>query len=367
MDIKIAYAEAEKNFLPAAFSGNIQTVPMRDLASRATAWAYYKGFNGCFVDTEGSPEWARTIARYERDRLVDEAEFETRLEAAIPRSIQGQGRGKRAVHWNYYLKTDPVRALRGSQDYGNCTAWALREIVGCLWATDMVHKREPHRYTYRPGTAVPYGSRGHRGQGSALSTLVKVVYQKGIQVETTYCDGRYDCRNESDDESYGNQWGGTGPPSCILEEIKNDRIEQFAYATDADAIMDVLWAGHFLFHGSTLTARQSNTLISPLTSIGGHAQALIGYDDTDETRDWIKQNTGTDLRGDWIAINDQSWGRWNTFPDSQWPSHLWGARPEGVWCIRGSDLIRIVRQWGDCIAISNVLGFPKLDLDWSMF
>lgn len=366
MNIQSAYDEATQNYLPVTISGNIQTVPMRGLAGRAIASAYAQGFNGCFVDTDQSPDWARTIARYERDRLVDEATFETRLEAAIPRSIQGQGRGKRAVHWNHYRKTDPARALRGSQDYGNCTAWALRQIVGCLWATDMVHKREPHRYTYRPGTAVTYGSRGHRGQGSALSTLVKVVHQRGIQVETIYCNGQYDCRNEADDEAYGNQWGGTGPPQCILDEIKNDRIEHFAYATDEDAIMDVLWAGHFLFHGSTLTARQSNTLISPLTSIGGHAQSLIGYDDTEEFRDWARQTLNITLR-EAVYINDQSWGRWNTFPDSQWPAHLWGERPEGAWVIRASDLMKIVRQWGDCIAISNVLGFPKLDLDWSMF
>jgi hypothetical protein len=367
MDISTAYEHARENVLFLAFRGAVDSGGASGVSSHAIAAAYQNGFHGCFLDVPEAPRWARTIASHERDQLLGNATCETRLEYAIPTEYQLAGRGKRAIHWNHYRTLDPAKALRGSQDHGNCTAWALREIVGCEWGTDISHRREPQGYTSRPGTAVTYGSRGHRGQGSALSTLVKVVYNRGIQCETTYCDGRYDLRNERDDESYGNQWGGTGPPSCILDEIANDKIEQFAYATEEDAIIDVLHLGHFLFHGSTLTARTTGTLISPLTSIGGHAQAVIGYDDTDETREWIKQNTGTDLRNDWIAINDQSWGRWNTFPDSQWPAHLWGDRPEGVWCIRGSDLMRIVRQWGDCIAISNVLGFPKRDLDWSMF
>lgn len=367
MNITEAYEAAERNHMAVFLEGGVREAGLSQLVGHAIAGSYFGGFAGCFLDVESQPEWARVIATYERDRLRAEAQCETVLESAIPGDVQGQGRGKRACAWNHYLQLDPVKALRGSQDYGNCTSWALREIVGCEWGTDIGQRQEWQVYTERPGTAVPYGSRGHRGQGSALSTLVRVVHTKGIQVEAVYCDGRYDLRNEADDEAYGNQWGGSGPPRCILEEIANDRIEQFAYATDEDAIIDVLAAGHFLFHGSTYTARNVNSLISPLTSIGGHAQAVIGYDDTDETRDWIKQHTGTDLRGDWVAIHDQSWGRWNTFPDSHWPAHLWGQRPEGVWCIRGSDLVRIVRQWGECIAVSNVLGFPKRKLDWGAF
>jgi hypothetical protein len=339
------------------------------MIGRALAKAYGHGrFHGAFLDGDGAPGWARTIARHERAMLLDTIEGDGRLEDMISTDIQGIGKGQRAVHWNHHLRQDPVRGLRGNQDYGNCTAWALREITGCEWGTDIAHRGEPQRYTKRPGTAVTYGSRGHAGQGSALATLVRVVTTKGIQVEDVYCDGRYDLRNEVDDERYGNSWGRGGPPSCILQEIAEDKIESWGYVREEEAIKDTLFAGHFLFHGSTLTANtSSNRLVSPLASIGGHAQALIGYDDTDEARDWIKQHTGTDLRGDWVAINDQSWGRWNTFPDDQWPSHLWGQRPEGVWCIKGSDLMRIVRQWNDCIAISNVLGFPRRDLTWDMF
>jgi hypothetical protein len=368
MNLEMAYEKAKANQLNIILGNQDLETGFSVACSRALERAYESGFHGAFGTGGDVPEWCRVIATYERDKLIAETEGSVQLEELLPTDVQGQGRGKRACHWNYYLETDPARALRGSQDYGNCTAWALREITGCELATDIKHRHESQQYTKRPGTAVTYGSRGHSGQGSALATLVRVIHQKGIQVEEVYCDGKYDLRNEVDDERYGNSWGRSGPPSCILNEIANDKIETWAYATDADACLDVLWAGHFMFHGSTLTANtNSGRLVSSLRSIGGHAQAWIGYDDTDEARDWVRQVDGTDLGNDWIAINDQSWGRWNTFPDSKWPTHLWGKRPEGVWCVRGSDQMKIVRQWKDCIAISNVKGFPRRDLDWSMF
>ena len=129
-----------------------------------------------------------------------------------------------------------------------------------------------------------------------------------------------------------------------------------------DAIMDLLYLGHFVGHGSNYTARSYGDPVSGLTSIGGHAQALIGYDDTDEFRDYYKERTGKTLR-EAVFINAQSWGDWNRVEN--WPEHLWGAKPQGAWVVTESSMSRIVRQWGDCYAISNVLGFPARNLpDW---
>jgi hypothetical protein len=324
--------------------------------------AYQSGFHGAYLRNQG-PQWQQTIAQYEFERFIDEAQCETDISAALPSSLQSQWKDQRAVHWNWYLELDPQRSLRGSQDYGNCTAWSLREIVGCEWATDIKARGEAQEYTRRPGTAVPYASRGHGGQGSALSTLVNVVHRKGVQVEQVYCDGKYDLSTESADEAAGNRrFGMNGPPTCILDEIAEDRIEQVSHVPDPEAALDVLAAGHFCFHGSTLTGQSSGDPVSGIRTIGGHAQAVIGYDDTDEFREWYREKTGRVLT-EAVVIHDQSWGQWNQL--TNWPEHLWGVKPQGAWVITLSSFSRIVDQWGDCYAISNVLGFPLLELpDW---
>ena len=218
----------------------------------------------------------------------------------------------------------------------------------------------------RPGTAVPYGNRGHSGEGSALSTLVRIVCEIGIQLETVYCNGKYDLTLEDRDEAQGRAWGGRGSPADINEAIGPNKIVDWATVTDEQAIKDVLARGYFLFHGSMLTSREGSTLISGLKSIGGHAQALVGMADDDLTRQWLRDTHNYTLPADdWIAIHDQSWGaNFNRFPDDWWPPH-WGQRPEGVWCTRRADTMRIVQQWGDCIALSDASGWPAKDLpDW---
>jgi hypothetical protein len=99
-------------------------------------------------------------------------------------------------------------------------------------------------------------------------------------------------------------------------------------------------------------------LISQLQAIGGHAQAVLGYDDTDEFRSWYKQNTGQTLN-DYVVIHDQSWGNWNPISADKWPSHLWGAKPEGAWVVTGRDFMRLVSQWWDCYAFIDMGGFPN--------
>lgn len=327
----------------------------------ANELAYQMGFHGAFIDYEELPDWARRIARWARDKLRRNARCELRAENAIARDLHGIGSGKRAVHFRHAMQIDPS-IHTGNQDAGNCTPWMTREMVGDEWCADIAERGEAQEYVKRPGTAVVYGSRGHSGAGMDLATAMDVVHNRGIQLEISYLGGKYDLSTEARDEAAGVAWGRSGPPADLLAEIAGDRIEQVSLVTDEQAIKDLLFMGHFLGHGSTRTARSSGDPIAPLQTIGGHAQEVMGYDDTDEFRDFYRERTGKTLN-DWVAIHDQSWGDWNTI--TNWPDHLWGPKPEGAWVITGSDLMRIVREWGDCWAISNVLGFPMRTLpDW---
>jgi hypothetical protein len=91
----------------------------------------------------------------------------------------------------------------------------------------------------------------------------------------------------------------------------------------------------------------------------------MGYDDTDEFREWYREKTGKRLN-DWVGIFDQSWGDdWLRVND--WPEHLWGPRPGGAFVLEGSVVASrmLDTRYGEAIAMSRVEGFPMLELpDW---
>ena len=199
-----------------------------------------------------------------------------------------------------------------------------------------------------------------------LSRAMWAIQNYGFNSETVYLDGKYDFRQEDTDEAYGNKWGRTGPPADLINVTKVDRIAHVVEIANLEEAMDALYGGASIIHGSTLTGSTKGELISSLVSIGGHAQALLGYDDTDEFREWYEKSTGKKAQGTaWVG--DQSWGaNWNNFPIQLWPTHLWGERPEGAWVLWSKDMDKVIRQWGDCYAFSEVEGLVRDGIpDWT--
>ena len=333
---------------------------VRATAGLAIAAAYRRGLTGCFIDADNVPQWARREARRARDEWRANCGCAWRAEEAIPADAQGKGRGGRAANFQYAMVLDP-KILQGAQDYNNCTSWCFRAVAGCCLAVDIAARKELHAYKARPGTAGIYSWRGHASDtGMAIYLGARAIHQHGIGLEINY-PGIADLSTEAKDELAGVQWGRSGPPAAFREAVKGDRIEQTSEVTEEEALLDILHAGHFVGTGSTITARGAGDPISPAGSVGGHAQALIGYDDTDEFRDWYKQTTGKKLDG-WVGIFDQSWHPdWITVKN--WPDHLWGPKPEGAFVLRGSDVLRMLNtRYGAAIACSKVAGFPVLDL-----
>jgi len=318
--------------------------------------AYRRGLVGCFVDHDGAPEYARQVARYEHDLMMAECANAKALYQAP--EIRGTGAGKRQCLWPHYLKLERG-AMTGSQRYGNCTAWSGRCCVGNVIAADILAKGEAHEYPGRPGTAVAYSQRGHRGQGMAIATCGRVFEQIGIQIQTTYLDGRYDFTTQRLDEDWGNARGGRSVPSDLAEVLKPHRIKTVATVPgDADAIKDLLQNYYMIHVGSTKTAASSGDPISPLRTPANHAEALIGYDDTDEIRDRLGLRAGQ-----WVTIWDQSWGNWNRV--TNWPDDLWGPKPDGAFVLLGDDAQWKIRQGS--VAYSDAVGFPARTLpDWGM-
>ena len=321
-----------------------------------------KSIQGTFVDSEDAPEWARKIARFARDELRDTCRNGWLAHDYIADNLKGQGKGKRAVNYQHAMNVDST-IFTGSQQYNNCCAWAVREGAGFCLAMDIVGRHELHEYTKRPGTAGPYANRGSRAdQGMTLSDGAAAVHQIGITLETEYPG--YDLSTQDLDESAGVKWGAHGIPAALRELVQGNLIEQVSNVQEKEAVQDILYGGHCIVTGSTRTANDTKPgdPISSLTRIGGHAQLMIGYDDTDEFRDWYYQTTGNRLN-DWVGIFDQSWGDWLEI--NNWPIQFWGPRPQGAFVLKGSDAMELITIWGEALAFNAVKGFDLLELpDW---
>lgn len=325
---------------------------------------------GTFIDSDDCPQWARDVAKYDRDKFVANARCITRAEEVIPASLQGMGTGQRAVHFqhavNYSKKYFPSgRGIyQGAQSYSNCTSWCYRVIVGGCIIVDIIVKGEAHWIVARPGTASIYSNRGSRQDGGmSMSAGAQAVHEIGNTQEVDYPSLGIDLSTQAKDERAGVEWGRSGMPEELRELVRNDRIEQVSYVQEKQAVMDLLFGGHFIATGSTRTAGGNGDPISRIGRVGGHAQALIGYDDTDEFRDWYREKTGRRLT-DGVFIFDQSWGA-NWITVTNWPEHLWGPYPEGAFVLEADDGMQLVNIWGEAIACSKVMGFPLLNLpDW---
>lgn len=324
---------------------------------------------GIYLDIPEQPEWARRIARWAKDEARANVRCTWRTEDAIPGKLQGVGKGKRALLFALAMRISPT-LFKGAQQFNNCAAWCKRANAGCAMAYDIAAKGDLQEYPADPGTAVCWSFRGSRyDTGMTLDQCVWVAHNCGIQLRTSYLGGKYDLTKQADDENSGYKWGGFGAPKDLLEAIAANRIEQVGEVSEEQAVQDALYLGGSIMTGSSYTARDGDP-ISPLTTIGGHAQALIGYDDTDEFRAWYKQVTGKTLT-DWVGVFDQSWyPNWITVED--WPEHLWGPRPEGAFVLTGQDTMKLIRQSakysadsGSARVFRGTLGFePKTLPDW---
>lgn len=322
------------------------------------ALALQNGLVGCHLDADGVPEWARRSARRARDEF---REKHRPAEELVCQAAQGRGRGKRAVNFQHAMHLDR-RILTGAQDYNNCTAWCFRAVAGCAIATELMATGRTDEYKSRPGTAGIYSYRGSRADsGMAIYLGAMAISEKGIGYEINY-PGVADLSTEAADEHYGVSWGGSGPPAVFRGMVADNLIGETSEVTDEDAIMDILYAGHFIGTGSTLTASATGDPVSTVRSIGGHAQALIGYDDSDEFRAWYAEATGKRL-STWVGIFDQSWPPSACTRITNWPEHLWGPMPDGAFVLAGPDVMRIVdTKFGAAIACSSRKEYPILDL-----
>jgi len=328
---------------------------------------YNNGFIGCFVNDSEAPSWAQDIAGQEAARLRDTPVWagaaETQL---VNQKLALTGKGKRAVNFNHYRRLDPSNALIFMQNYGNCTMASCAELCGSVISSDQLGEGKPLAYLAKVGTAVPYGFRGHSGQGSSLETAAWVHTTIGTQLRIVYELGsqKWDFRDEDKDESYGNAWGRSGPPKALVDHLKSGqrRFSKVHSISEEGAVLDALFNFGAIHVGSTRTAMNSGDPVTYRLQSANHAEYLMGYDDTDEFREFYEQRTGKKLTS-WVGIWNQTWGNWNKV--TNWPDHLWGPRPEGAFVLTAEDTMKKVRQTAYVYTDSE--GFHPRDVtDWNI-
>jgi len=321
--------------------------------------AWYEGHSGVLCDHEDCPAWARRVARYDRDQFIAHAGVNRyRVESVFPSELAGTGEGKKSINHLHVLDYIPT-AYDGNQDYNNCRSWSMKFSTMTVLGMDIA-SGDLHRSEFRHGTALVYGSRkSSSDSGMTMSRGCEIVTKTGQSEQKDY--GFVDLSSEKNDEAYGMNWGRSGPPAQLVEAVKGDVIER-AYWVESPtaAIMkDLFYNQSTLDTGSNLTGSGPGNPLVGLRSIGGHAQAATGYDDTDECRARLNLPAGES-----VVFMQQSWPvNWITI--NGWPTDLWGPRPEGCWPITMTNFLKIARNWNDTWCIVGLRGFVARRLpDW---
>lgn len=323
-----------------------------DFASyRRDPLAWYLSHSGVLADHEDCPEWARRVARYDLQQLIDRVGVNRyRVTSAFPAALAGSGEGKKSLNHLHVMQYLP-NAFAGTQDYNNCRSWSMKfSTMTCLGMD--IAAGDIHRTEVQHGTALVYGSR-KSGSDAGMSM------SRGCEVVTTI--GQSECKDygfvnlssEKDDEAYGTKWGRSGPPKELIDACTGDQVER-AYKIDDPTpaiIKDLFYNQATIDTGSSVTGSGPGNPLVGLRSIGGHAQAATGYDDTDECRARLSLRDG-----ECVVFMQQSWGP-NWIQINNWPDDLWGPRPEGCWPITMTNFLKLVRNWDDSYAIVGLKGF----------
>lgn len=320
--------------------------------------AYAAGFCGAFCDSDESPTWARRIARYQ-DRQAA-AEGIAQFAAVFPAAFAGAGSGKRAIYWNYARRLHP-EALGGQQITGNCVeasnGWTTLTM---LLATAIYLLGKPFQFEAL-GSTLFYAFRGHCGQGMNLGTAAAAHAKYGWAVRRRY--GDVDLTDIRADQEFSMQH--CRDPETRLREILAETSRTPIGRTSRfdggrEGAMDVLYCGGVLHTGSSYTAAKNGDPISSLARIGAHAQSCIGYDDTDEFREWYRRTTDQAVTEP-VFLFDQNWGPVR-YVQKNWPP-FWGAQPEGVFVLPWSLARRLIES--TCYAYyPDLTGVAPADLQF---
>lgn len=304
---------------------------------------YGAGFVGSFKDIDDCPNWARRAARYMRDDFFDNTPGRKKLFSDVA-SMLADGDGERHVNCRHALELWEAGGRQGpepystDQNYGSCVDASKSEDETTMfgWRAAQPQFREVFKVA---AAWYKYANRGYCSDGWGGSGIAAVGRRVGCAFRMKYTVGSVDVDFTDDDENeniVARKWCRSGIPADLAEYTqKHHGYEDgaiTAYNGDHVGLKKVMKAGGTLHAGGVRTSGGSKPFTTGRT--GPHMQSTVGYDDTEECRQWFKDQHGiTWAAGDFPLINHQTWGRgWRgECADQYWPTHLWGPKPQGAW------------------------------------
>lgn len=297
---------------------------------------------GVFLDEPSQPDMYRKIAI--SDKRILKASSQKYPNKNFKLYFKGEGKNNRAVYWNYAFRMDP-NAYRFKQIDGNCVFASSSTICTVLNGVNAYLLGKPNAFEAE-GSSVWYAFRGHGSAGSTCSRAAWAYLEYGYPLMKDY--GVIDLSDPIQEQKIGiENWRSPEQSLAELIEITKKtpigKIEEVPSNISQDDLNDVLYGGACVHFGGTLIGREDGDPVSSVGSVSPHAMATVGYDDTQEFKDWYREKTGKTLNES-VYIFDNTWGEGPQYVKSNWPSHLWGKQTGGTYVLKYSDAIKLIRN-----------------------
>ncbi len=345
-------------------SSNVLSVPtVRGLLGTATLESLYSdrsSFVGAFCNKEGQPEWARRIARYNRDEFHRDNPSSQRRFSEVASTLADDGAGKAWPNFRYALEQWAAGGKIGpqpytvQQDYGSCVDASTTELLTSLMGWRVAQGTFREKF-HRPAAWYFYANRGYCGDGWDCFALARVALQVGIAFRQPYTIGSNSVDFTDDDKNeqiVARTWCRSGIPAWMEDDSNASHPFEDGAITEFDgdvpAIRAIFAAGGALNTGGTNTSGGSKPFT--IGRVGGHEQSIVGCDDSEEFRKFCRDVIGVTARdNDFPVIFNQTWGAGfsGECADKYWPP-WWGPKPQGAWVWWASDVLRYFE--GDIVA-----------------
>lgn len=291
-------------------------------------------------------------ARWNWDQFKANAEYPVNIEGFDLSAIRGSGEGKLCVPYQFYLRTDPEKAMKGAQKTGDCVSWGIRTASDITRIYEIIKLGQRESYVCRQATCLIYSGRRHTGAGADPVGLSKWHVDTGFLLEQSFKDSAgkdWDFSNYADYVGLGMKYGRSGLPSEIIDVTKKHRMNVTTRVTDMKALKDLLYNGYGAHCGSGIGVSSKGDPLSRLSGSWAHDMSIVGYDDTRKHFNFC------------VYFWDQSWGNWNSVSNIPEEWKPWG---EGMFALSEDDTWRAVRQGGTMV-FSDANGFPGRKIDWN--
>ena len=317
---------------------------------------YRNGSMGAFKQ----PEEREALREY----LKNSGGYPDGEQALYDYGLVGLGEGKLILPFLAVTKLWPNAWPGPGQTTGDCVSWGTRNSCLVTLAAEILqgHPDEVTGEVEGPpvvsaegeangvlATEPIYGDRGHGGQGASCERLARHVTEwGGLMVRQNYADLGIDLTKYN--SSIGAKWGGSGTPDAVKGVAKLHQVRTATTLKGAEQTRDMLASMRGVNTCSSLgfsNTRDENGY-SKQSGSWAHSQAIIGYDDRDET----KQKYGGPL-----ALWLNSWGKWNSGPRLIRDTAI--NIPEGAYWTDAKHCDRC-----SLIAFSATNGWPAQKVNW---